>query len=196
MIPFKTLSPLVGALYVVLVSAQASAQGSRWQEHMDAATRAHREGRYRDAEESLKAALKEAERFGEQDLRVAANLNDLAEAYRKQGKYTEAGPLYLRSLAIWKKALEPDHPLVAIGLNNLALLYSAQGKYAEAEPLYQRSLTIQEQALGSDSLYVAIILENYASLLRRMNRETEAGKMEARAKVIRAEHTRDHQEET
>ncbi|MFQ5540300.1 MAG: tetratricopeptide repeat protein [Candidatus Binatia bacterium] len=188
----KTRSVLVGALYVVLVSMQASAQGSLWQKHMAAATRAHREGRYRDAEESLKAALKEAERFGAQDLRLAANLNDLAEAYRKQGKYTEAEPLYLRSLAIWKKALGLDHPSVAIGLNNLALLYTAQGKYAEAESLYLRSQAIWEKALGPDHLYVATNLENYASLLRKMNREAEAAKMETRAKAIRTKHAREN----
>jgi hypothetical protein len=37
--------------------------------------------------------------------------------------------LYKRSLAIYEKALGPDHPDVALGLNNLALLYKTQGRY-------------------------------------------------------------------
>ncbi|CAM9878567.1 unnamed protein product, partial [Laminaria digitata] len=39
-----------------------------------------------------------------------------------QGDYTEAGPLYKRSLAIKEKALGPEHPSVATSINNLAEL--------------------------------------------------------------------------
>ena len=44
-------------------------------------------------------------------------------ALRAQGQYAKAEPLYQRSLAIWEKALGPDHPEVATSLNNLAVLY-------------------------------------------------------------------------
>ncbi len=60
--------------------------------------------------------------------------------YHDQGKYAEAKPLYLRSLAIREKALGPEHPDVAESLNNLAGLYDNQGRYAEAEPLHERPL--------------------------------------------------------
>jgi hypothetical protein len=53
-------------------------------------------------------------------------------------------------LAIWEKALGPDHPDVATGLNNLAQLYQAEGRYAEAEPLLKRVSTIQGKSLGPD----------------------------------------------
>ncbi|CAN0583074.1 unnamed protein product, partial [Laminaria digitata] len=43
-----------------------------------------------------------------------------------QGNYAEAGPLYKRSLAIYEKALGPEHPSVARSLNNLAVLFRAQ----------------------------------------------------------------------
>ena len=46
----------------------------------------------------------------------------------------DAEPLYKRALAIWEKALGPEHPHVAASLNNLAELYRAQGKHTEAEP--------------------------------------------------------------
>ncbi len=83
-----------------------------------------------------------------------------------QGQYAEAEPLYKRSLAIWEKALGPDHPDVALSLNNLALLYRTQGQYAEAEPLYKRSLAIWEKALGPDHPNVATSLNNLAELYR------------------------------
>ncbi len=98
----------------------------------------------------------------------------------------QAEPLYKRSLAIWEKALGPEHPHVAASLGNLAGLYQAQGKYAKAEPLYKRSLAIDEKALGPEHPYVAQSLENYADLLRETGRGAEAAKMEARAKAIRA----------
>ncbi len=37
----------------------------------------------------------------------------------------DAEPLYKRALAIWEKALGPEHPHVAASLNNLAELYRA-----------------------------------------------------------------------
>ncbi len=89
---------------------------------------------------------------------VALSLNNLASLYDKQGRYADAEPLYKRSLAIWEKALGPDHPNVATALTNLAELYTNQGRYAEAEPLYMRSLAIREKALGADHPDVALSL--------------------------------------
>ncbi|CAN0037961.1 unnamed protein product, partial [Ectocarpus sp. 12 AP-2014] len=43
-----------------------------------------------------------------------------------QGKYEEADPLYLRSLAIYENAYGPHHPDVAIGLNNRAGLLKSK----------------------------------------------------------------------
>ena len=43
------------------------------------------------------------------------------------GKLAEAEPFYQRALAVWEKALGPDHPQVAAGLNNLAQLLQVHG---------------------------------------------------------------------
>jgi len=72
-----------------------------------------------------------------------------------KARYADAEPLYKRSLAIWEKALGPDHPEVGTSLNNLADLYRDQGRYADAEPLYKRSQAIYEKTLGLDHPYVA-----------------------------------------
>ena len=69
---------------------------------------------------------------------MSPSLNNLAGLYQHQGRYADAEPLYKRSLAIYEKALGPDHPDVARSLNDLALLYAKQGRYADAEPLYKR----------------------------------------------------------
>ncbi len=61
--------------------------------------------------------------------------------------YSEAEPLYGRSLAIREQQLGANHPATAITLNNLAGLFESMGRYSEAEPLLVRSLAIREQQL-------------------------------------------------
>ena len=48
-----------------------------------------------------------------------------------QGRYTEAEPLYQRSLAIVEKALGPEHPSVATSLENYAILLRKTGRGAD-----------------------------------------------------------------
>ena len=83
------------------------------------------------------------------DIILAATLTNQAERYKEEGRFADAEPLYKRALAIFEKALGPDHPSVASALNNLADLYSAQGRYADAEPLYKRALASTPEQKGS-----------------------------------------------
>ncbi|AFY60595.1 CHAT domain-containing tetratricopeptide repeat protein [Synechococcus sp. PCC 6312] len=107
-------------------------------------------------------------------LAEANQLNEQAVKLYQQGRYNEALPLYQRSLAIWEKALGPNHPNVATGLNNLGALYQAQGNYAQALPLYQRSLAIREKALGPDHPDVAYSLNNLAALYQAQGNYAQA----------------------
>ena len=184
----KTGWLLAGVLSLLLWPAFTASQETSWEKYMEAAGKAYQQADYVKAEKLVKAALREAEKFGEQDPRFATSNNNLAELYRTRGNYAQAEPLYKRSLAIREKVLGPEHPNVASSLNNLALLYDNQSKYAEAEPLYRRALFVLTKALGPDHPNVATTLENYAVLLRKMDRDNEAEKMEARAQAIRIVH--------
>ncbi|CAB1107477.1 unnamed protein product [Ectocarpus sp. CCAP 1310/34] len=82
-----------------------------------------------------------------------------------QGKYEEAEPLYMLSLAIDEKVYGPDHLEVAEDLNNCAGLLSIEGKYTEAEPLYERCQAIFETVLGPEHPDLATALNNRARLL-------------------------------
>ncbi len=142
--------PLVLLLVPLLLwSALVLADEARWEQYLRGGEAAYQRGDYEKAVGQTKAALKEAEDFGEQDPRFAVTLSNLAEIYRAQGRYAEGEPLYQRALVIDKKALGPEHPGVATDLNNLALLYQAQGRYDEAEPLHQQALAIAEEAAGA-----------------------------------------------
>ncbi len=97
---------------------------------------------------------------------MAMNLNNLALLYQAQGRYAEAEPLHKRALAIFEKALGPEHPDMALNLYNLALLCQAQDRYAEAEPLHKRALAIFKKALGPEHPDVAQSLNNLAGPYR------------------------------
>ena len=135
---------LVGVLCLVLVSAQACTSWN-WISYNNAGTEALEQGRYAEAEEQFLAALKEAENFGPEDLRLARSLNELARLYHAEDKYAEAEPLYQRSLAIWEKTLGPEHPNVATSLENYAALLDKMGREEEASSMEARAQAIREK---------------------------------------------------
>ena len=115
---------------------------------------------------------------------VATALNSLASLYRAQGRFTDAEPLFKRSLAIFQNAYGQDHPDVGVSLNNLALLYVAQGRYADAEPLYRRALAITEKAHGPDHPLVATALNGLALVHDAQGRYADAELLYRRALFV------------
>ncbi|NEQ39182.1 MAG: tetratricopeptide repeat protein [Okeania sp. SIO3I5] len=105
---------------------------------------------------------------------VASSLNSLAILYSKQGRYTEAEPLFLEALEMKKRLLGKEHPDVANSLNDLATLYYFQGRYTEAEPLFLEALEMKKRLLGKEHPDVANSLNNLAALYSDQGRHTEA----------------------
>ncbi len=118
---------------------------------------------------------------------LADVLNGAGFYLHDQAAYAEAGPLYERALAIWEKALGPDHPDVARALDNLARLYRAQGAYERAEPLFERALAIREEALGPGHPDMATTLSNLAGLYRAQGAYGRAEPLYERSLAIREE---------
>ncbi|PSB17159.1 tetratricopeptide repeat-containing protein [filamentous cyanobacterium CCP2] len=120
----------------------------------------------------------------EQILAIAETSAELAYLYQLVGRYSEAEPLLIRSLAIKEQQLGADYPATAVSLNNLAGLYYSIGRYSEAEPLLIRSLAIKEQQLGTEHLDTAATLNNLANLYRAMGRYGEAEPLYVRSLAI------------
>jgi CHAT domain-containing protein/uncharacterized protein HemY len=89
----------------------------------------------------------------------------LSQNSERQGRYTEAEPLFKRALAIAEQALGQDDATVSWILAELAGLYDSQRRFTEAVRIYQRSLAIAEKK--SDEHGVAVILNNLALVYRQ-----------------------------
>ncbi len=62
---------LFGILCLVLLSTQASAQEILWETHNEEGNHSYQQGKYAEAEKQFLAALREAEKFGSADRRLA-----------------------------------------------------------------------------------------------------------------------------
>ncbi len=86
----------VVAVIGLSAAATAFAQAPRWQADHDAGWKAYQEGRFEEAEKSLRAAEAEARTFGPNDPRLATTLDHLAWVLCAEGKPAEAEPLARR----------------------------------------------------------------------------------------------------
>jgi tetratricopeptide (TPR) repeat protein len=125
---------------------------------------------------------------------VRTTLSNFALLYVYLGRYADAEPLYLRTLAIKEKALGEDHVDIATTLNNIAQLYVYQGRYAEAEPFYGRAIAIKEKALGPEHHELGTALNNLANLYEKHGRFADAEPLYRRTlaikeKALGADHT-------
>ena len=132
----------------------------------------------------LVRGIDEKEMAWERPEDVAMTLNGMAEVYRAQGKYSDAGPLYDQASGILETKLGPAHPAMAVVLNNEGLLYGAEGDADKAERLYKRSLEIEKSTLGPEHPAVAISLDNLAELYRANHRYSEAEPLYKKAIAI------------
>jgi tetratricopeptide (TPR) repeat protein len=108
---------------------------------------------------------------------VAQSLNNLAVRYDSQGRYSEAEPLYVRSLNIRQQQLGANHPAVATSLNNLAGLYKSQGRYRVAELLYVRSLDILFSSLGENHPNTQSGWQNFIHFLQQVTAENRTAEL-------------------
>src|SRR5205807_2658782 len=74
---------------------------------------------------------------------VARTLDDMAGVAKALGRYDEAIALERRSIAIFEKALGPDHHALADPLTGLGSLYLIQKRAALAVTPFERALKLQ-----------------------------------------------------
>lgn len=156
----------------------------KWEESWKSAVTAGSQEELEKAEKLLKSSLKEAERQGSKDSRLAAVLNCLAQVYERQGKFSEAEPLYQKVLEIDEKALGKEHAAIINDLDNLAVTYIQQKKYKEAEELFKRAIALDEKLYGKDHPKTAADLSYLVLLYDIQGKSDEAEKQCRRALEI------------
>lgn len=147
---------------------------SQWIKLFQAAGQAASQGNYSYAETTLLAALQEAEDFAPTDERLVQTLEQLTEAFRKQGKFRQAEMPARRLLEIFRQVNGNDHFKSAVASHKLAIVYHMQQKYGQAEPLYKHALTIKTKTLGQSAPEVIQLLHSYSDLLKKTHRDAQA----------------------
>jgi len=153
-------------------------QETAWTNENAAASDALQKGRYAEAIKSFSRAVQLAEKFGADDERLGESLNGLAEAYRLQEDYANAGAVYRRILAIrWSAASNKGDLAVAELVDRFAdvlrLAYFKRSEFGEAFKKYQEAL---DKTAAGEPLYVAM-----TGMLVKADLTTEASAVMQRA---------------
>jgi tetratricopeptide (TPR) repeat protein len=123
-----------------------------------------KEGRYKDAEDTLREALTlQKALYGATHPAVARTLKDLARAIDDGGNLTAAIPLMEQAVSMQRalRGTEP-HPDLAEVLNDMGLLLYEKGDSSGAEKFYRESLAMNRRLLGDKHPEIANGIENVA----------------------------------
>jgi tetratricopeptide (TPR) repeat protein len=129
-------------------SAASNVDDNAWKLQTKMALEAMQSGKFSEAEKRLQTALREAERFGTKDPRLAISLSNLGVMYVKLGKFQQAEQYLQRGLPIARTVFGPQSQQVAAILDSLVPAYIKQGKFEQAEPILKEFIPIQEKTPG------------------------------------------------
>ena len=137
-------------------------------------------------------ALKEAEKSGAQDRRLAQSLHNVGLTSKMQGRFGEAEKLFMRSLNVYR-SIQAAEDEVAFELWNLGQLYMKVDKNDAALPMLEQALALAEKSKGPEDLLVANILGSMAEVYFKEHKYVQAEPFYLRAlkiyeKSLGAEH--------
>jgi serine/threonine protein kinase/Tfp pilus assembly protein PilF len=126
-------------------------------------------GLYENAGVLIEKSLKmRRDLFGNDNLDVAATLENMAILEWNQGNYEAAESHFKESLEIRKRVLGEENLEVATSLNNLGVLYATQGDLKKSEPFIRESLALRRKLLDSDHPDLAESINNLGNVLYNM----------------------------
>lgn len=125
------------------------------------------QGKYPEAEETLKAALSMLDRMqgGGSTEDVAAVLHhNLGEVYRRLGNYEEAVQSLTKSLEIVQDLYGENSPAAAEDLSSLGRTYFNENRYTKAEQTIQEAIDIMKESGGSENIIYYNLLSTLANV--------------------------------
>ncbi len=142
-------------------------------------------GDFLHAEELYRRAIAIWETSPEQQLNLAAVLNNLANVYGAEAQYDKAEPLCRRALEIQMRISGPESRGVADTLSNLGSLQYVRGHYAEAESTFRKVLVIWGRLLSPEDPRLAETLCSLGRVCIAVGRYSEAERLYQRVLSIR-----------
>ena len=147
----------------VLILSVISAGQSSWEGKNLAGEKAFQEGRLLDANRLFTDALRDAQQFGPNDVRLAPIYNNLALVSFVQNNFIASETLYEKSIAVME-AQGQENPLLLPVLDNLTSLYVKQWAFGKAIQTSWRACHIREKKFGPENLETATGLNKLATL--------------------------------
>ncbi len=130
-------------------------------------------GRYREAESSLRHALKTQINSAD-DLAAGETLSALGALYSSLGRHGEAEAIHRQALEISRKNFGTDSIETAANMQNIATVLWRQERLSEAETFARQALTMRLAITGADSVATASSLQCLGSILRDQEKIDEA----------------------
>jgi tetratricopeptide (TPR) repeat protein len=128
---------------------------SQWQSYLTSGVAASSQKKYSTAEQLMALAIKEAEKFNQNDPRLGSTLNTTGLIYMADSKPKEAEGYFNRAMVVFQKAYGEKSLDAANVSFNLGDSLRQQGNFPGAEALLHRTLEIYLAVLGNDSPKVA-----------------------------------------
>ncbi|MGH7598590.1 MAG: tetratricopeptide repeat protein, partial [bacterium] len=120
-------------------------------------------GHYDRAEPVLKRALEmHRHLFGEEHLKVALSIKNMALLRHYQGDLKNAEPLYLQAISMYRRLETQPTLAFAEALNDYGTLLNDVGKFEPAKILYRESLAMYVRLAGNVHQEVASVNNNLA----------------------------------
>lgn len=140
---------------------------SAWESFSKQGETALKGGRFGDAERKFNSALKEAQKSGKPDLRLAESYENLAALYQARGQFARSEPLLERAMSARGHSLGVEDPAVLISLAKLGQFYLAHAKAVKAERLYGKLIEFTDRKLHQEQRAVSDLTELATFFLTR-----------------------------
>lgn len=153
-------------------------------------SRADISDKYADREKRLLHELEFVlEEHPPSELRLAAQVLEVAKFYREQQQYSKAKSFFEEGIQVYSRKFGAESDFAADAMGEAAINYRKLGDTSRSEELFRQSLNALDKEIKQrpESVRPTAITyyEEYAVLLRELKRIKEAETMEQRAKVLR-----------
>ena len=141
------------------------------------------QGRFADSERLLRQALAVDRPAGDR-LATARDLAQLAKAYIRQKRFSEALPLIEEATLIDQQRLGATHPLIAEDFHDIGLIYLADNRAANAARAFRNAIRVLNRGAGRGTPTLAYVELDLARAEHALSHEDKAQSLFSDARRI------------